>query len=33
MRGGKQGKIFSEGNAHLDQAFPMLTKLERAAIE
>ena len=33
MRGGKQGKIFSGGNAHLDQAFPRLTKLERASVE
>jgi homoserine O-acetyltransferase len=33
MRGGKQGGIFSGGNAHLDRAFPLLTKLERATIE
>ena len=33
MRGGKQGKIFSEGNAHLDRDFPELTRLVRAAIE
>jgi homoserine O-acetyltransferase len=33
MRGGKQGEIFSGGNAHLDRAFPLLTKLERATIE
>jgi homoserine O-acetyltransferase len=33
MRGGKQGRIFSEGNAHLDQAFPKLSRLERAALE
>lgn len=33
MRGGKQGKIFSEGNAHLDRDFPELTKLVRATIE
>lgn len=33
MRGGKQGKIFSEGNAHLDEAFPKLTKLVQVTIE
>jgi homoserine O-acetyltransferase len=33
MRGGKQGKIFSEGNAHLDREFPRLSKLARAVIE
>ena len=33
MRGGKQGKIFSAGNAHLDREFPKLSKLERAVIE
>ena len=33
MRGGKQGKIFSEGNAHLDRDFPELTRLVRATIE
>ena len=33
MRGGEQGKIFSEGNAHLDREFPNLSKLERAVIE
>ena len=33
MRGGKQGKIFSEGNAHLDREFPNLSKLEKAVIE
>ena len=33
MRGGRQGRIFSEGNAHLDEAFPRLTKLVRAVIE
>ena len=33
MRGGKQGKIFSEGNSHLDREFPKLSKLERAVIE
>jgi homoserine O-acetyltransferase len=33
MRGGRQGTIFSGGNAHLDRDFPMLTKLVRATIE
>lgn len=33
MRGGKQGEIFAEGNAHLDRNFPELTNLVRAAIE
>ncbi len=33
MRGGKQGRIFEEGNAHLDRDFPKLDKLLRAAIE
>jgi homoserine O-acetyltransferase len=33
MRGGKQVKIFSEGNEHLDREFPNLSKLERAVIE
>ena len=33
MRGGKQGKIFAEGNTHLDEAFPKLTKLDRATLE
>ena len=33
MRGGKQGTIFSDGNAHLDRDFPMLTKLVRATVE
>ncbi len=33
MRSGKQGTIFSDGNAHLDRDFPMLTKLVRATIE
>ena len=33
MRGGKQGMIFSQGNAHLDRDFPMLTRLVRAVVE
>jgi cyclophilin family peptidyl-prolyl cis-trans isomerase len=33
MRDGKQGTIFSDGNAHLDRDFPMLTKLVRATVE
>jgi len=33
MRAGKQGKIFSGGNAHLDREFPNLSKLERATLE
>jgi homoserine O-acetyltransferase len=32
MRGGKQGRIFAEGNQHLDRDFPKLDKLIRAAI-
>ena len=32
MRGGKQGRIFAEGNAHLDQDFPKLEKLLNARI-
>jgi cyclophilin family peptidyl-prolyl cis-trans isomerase len=32
MRGGKQGLIFTEGNAHLDKDFPKLEKLVRAHI-
>ena len=32
MRGGKQGKIFEGGNAHLDRDFPRLDKLVRASI-
>jgi cyclophilin family peptidyl-prolyl cis-trans isomerase len=33
MRGGKQGRIYEEGNAHLDRDFPKLDKLLRATIE
>ena len=32
MRGGKQARIFGEGNAHLDRDFPKLEKLLRAHI-
>jgi len=32
MRGGKQGKLFEEGNAYLDREFPLLDKLHRARI-
>ncbi len=32
MRGGNQGKILAEGNAHLDAEFPNLDKLNRALI-
>ncbi len=33
MRGGKQGKLFEEGNAYLDRQFPLLDKLLRARTE
>ena len=33
MRGGKQGRIFAEGNPHLDRDFPMLDRLIRARVE
>src|SRR5262249_6288884 len=33
MRAGRQGRIFAEGNAHLDQDFPELDKLVRATIQ
>lgn len=33
MRGGKQGRIFNEGIAHLDEAFPKLSKLDSAILE
>jgi Tol biopolymer transport system component/cyclophilin family peptidyl-prolyl cis-trans isomerase len=33
MRAGNQGRIVSEGNAHLDAEFPRLTRIERAEIE
>lgn len=33
VRGGKQGRIFAEGNAHLDRDFPKLDRLIRAKIE
>jgi cyclophilin family peptidyl-prolyl cis-trans isomerase len=32
MRGGKQGRVFTEGNAHLDRDFPKLERLLRARI-
>ena len=32
MRGGKQGRIFEEGNAHLDRDFPKLDRLIRASV-
>jgi homoserine O-acetyltransferase len=32
MRGGKQGRIFAEGNPHLDRDFPMLDRLIRAVV-
>lgn len=32
MRGGKQGKLFEEGNAYLDREFPKLDKLLKAEI-
>ena len=32
MRGGKQGKMFEGGNAHLDHHFPELDKLLRATV-
>jgi homoserine O-acetyltransferase len=33
MRGGKQGRIFAEGNTHLDRDFPKLDKLIRAVVQ
>jgi homoserine O-acetyltransferase len=33
MRGGRQGRIFAEGNTHLDRDFPKLDKLLRATIQ
>ena len=32
MRGGKQGRLFEEGNAYLDREFPLLDKLQRARV-
>jgi homoserine O-acetyltransferase len=32
MRGGRQGRIFAEGNAHLDRDFPKLDRLVRARL-
>jgi cyclophilin family peptidyl-prolyl cis-trans isomerase len=32
MRGGKQGKLFEEGNVYLDREFPLLDKLLRARL-
>ncbi len=33
MRGGNQGRIVNEGNAHLDADFPLLDRIHRAVIE
>jgi len=33
MRGGNQGRIVNEGNAHLDADFPLLDRIYRAVIE
>jgi len=33
MRGGKQDRIFGEGNAHLDREFPKLDRLIRARVK
>ena len=33
MRGGNQGNIVAEGNAHLDADFPLLDHIQRATIE
>ena len=33
MRGGNQGQIVAEGNAHLDADFPLLHRIHRAVIE
>jgi homoserine O-acetyltransferase len=33
MRGGRQGRMFAEGNAQLDVEFPQLSRLVRASIE
>lgn len=33
MRGGNQGRIVSQGNAHLDANFPLLDRIHRATIE
>jgi len=32
MRGGRQARIFEEGNAHLDRDFPKLDRLVRASV-
>ncbi len=32
MRGGKQGKIIAGGNAHLDEEYPLLDRLNRATV-
>jgi homoserine O-acetyltransferase len=32
MRGGRQGRIFAEGNAYLDRDFPKLERLLRARL-
>jgi hypothetical protein len=33
MRGGMHGRIFAEGNTHLDRDFPKLDKLIRAKLK
>ncbi len=33
MRGGNQGRIVTEGNAHLDAEFPLLDRIHRAVID
>ena len=33
MRGGRQSRIFAEGNTHLDADFPLLDRLIRARVQ